>query len=389
MSAAQQLQTGPRQIHTIGRRTGRWIGMLMLLLLIACGGGQPSTEEVEATAVPLAADATSVAGPAAGGALTEDSDLVREKEETQEQPTAIAAATATPESTVPLPTIDPLGINGDITVGGSASVYPITRRMYRRFVREGYAGLMKIERVGSDEGFRLLCSVGTADIANVGRLATAAEIELCSSINRVPVPFAIGRGAVSLFVHPDNDVLTTTTLVQMSAILTATNWSDVDPAWPAEPIERFFPHSDSDEFAAVAKVVMDGNRSALLNAPNTTFFHTDDELIQTFTESPFAVGFVNHSTIVRRGEEFLQPVAIDGILPDSSTIQQGQYPLVYPLYLYTDAQILRGKPQVAAFLNFYLNHVDEEIENVGYYPTTVAAMDAARTQLLELTRLEE
>jgi ABC-type phosphate transport system substrate-binding protein len=36
-----------------------------------------------------------------------------------------------------------------------------------------------------------------------------------------------------------------------------TNWSDVNPAWPAEPVKRFSPGTDSGTFDYFIEAVMD------------------------------------------------------------------------------------------------------------------------------------
>jgi phosphate transport system substrate-binding protein len=51
--------------------------------------------------------------------------------------------------------------------------------------------------------------------------------------------------------------------------------------------------------------------------------------------------------------------------------------------LYSDATIMQEKPQVANFINFYLTYVNEEIIDVGYFPASTVALDAARTKWLE------
>lgn len=361
---------------------GRLLTLCLLCLVItACGGD----EAAPLVATPTAAqelDTTPLAGPVAGGALLEEDDVMTSEDDAL----ATAAASATdatvvyPEPSVPLPTVDPLEVDGDITVGGSATVYPITRRLYRRFVREGYAGVMKIERVGTGEGFRLLCSVGTADLVNAGRAVHEDETKLCASINRVPVPFTIGQSAIALFVHPENTFVSAVSLTETRTIFTATLWSDVNPLWPQEPIVRLLPRADSDEVAAFARLLFDGDRDPFLQAPNTTAFDTDSELVQALADSPNAVGFAKHPLLLQEGDEFMQALPIAGQLPDEANVLAGDYPLVYPLYLYSDAGILQGKPQVAAFLNFYLNHVNEEIRALGYFPADGTALDAARTQ---------
>lgn len=357
---------------------------LVLLLCVACANGQPTTAPAVATAELPATAAPAM--PAAGGALLDDSALLPE-DEIPLSPDEQSAGDTLPDlpvPTVPLPTVDPLTVKGDVTVGGSTTVYPITRRLYRRFVREGYAGVMKIERVGTGEGFRLLCSVGTADIVNAGREVRESELALCDSISRKPVPLAIGQGAVSLLVHPDNSFLESVTLPQLRQIFTATLWSEVDARWPEEPIDHLLPRTTSDEVAAFTRLVMEGDSDALLAAPNTTAFATESELLQALTDSPYAIGFASHTLLLREGEQYVHSLPINGHLPDEESVRSASYPLVYPLYLYTDPGILRAKPQVAAFVNFYLNHVNEEIRQVGYFPADVAAMDAARSRLLAI-----
>ena len=69
--------------------------------------------------------------------------------------------------------------------------------------------------------------------------------------------------------------------------------------------------------------------------------------------------------------------------PDEETAENGDYPLARPLYLYSDAGILAEKPQVAAFISFYLSNVNNEIVDVGYFPASVEALNTAKQALLD------
>jgi phosphate transport system substrate-binding protein len=44
---------------------------------------------------------------------------------------------------------------------------------------------------------------------------------------------------------------------------------------------------------------------------------------------------------------------------------------------------MQDKPQVAAFINFYLTYVNEEVLDVGYFPASTEALDAARQAWLD------
>ena len=39
---------------------------------------------------------------------------------------------------------------------------------------------------------------------------------------------------------------------------------------------------------------------------------------------------------------------------------------------------MQDKPQVAAFINFFLTYVNEEIIDVGYFPASEDALNAAK-----------
>jgi phosphate transport system substrate-binding protein len=41
------------------------------------------------------------------------------------------------------------------------------------------------------------------------------------------------------------------------------------------------------------------------------------------------------------------------------------------------------KPQVADFINFYLTYVNDEIDKVGYFPASNAALNGTRMALLK------
>jgi phosphate transport system substrate-binding protein len=46
---------------------------------------------------------------------------------------------------------------------------------------------------------------------------------------------------------------------------------------------------------------------------------------------------------------------------------------------------MEEKPQVAAFINFYLTHVNEEIVNVGYFSSPDDVLNAAKQAWLDTT----
>ena len=58
------------------------------------------------------------------------------------------------------------------------------------------------------------------------------------------------------------------------------------------------------------------------------------------------------------------------------------YPLARPLFIYSDAKLMAEKPQVAAFINFYLTFVNEEVGKAGYFPASQSLINGAKVALL-------
>jgi ABC-type phosphate transport system substrate-binding protein len=64
--------------------------------------------------------------------------------------------------------------------------------------------------------------------------------------------------------------------------------------------------------------------------------------------------------------------------PTAESAESGEYPISRPLFLYSSSEILREKPQVASFIRFFLNNVNNEILDVGYFPVSDARLQEAK-----------
>jgi ABC-type phosphate transport system substrate-binding protein len=61
---------------------------------------------------------------------------------------------------------------------------------------------------------------------------------------------------------------------------------------------------------------------------------------------------------------------VNGVVPTEETAESGEYPISRPLFIYSTAEIMQEKPQVAAFIYFYITNVKDEVLDVGYFPTS-------------------
>jgi phosphate transport system substrate-binding protein len=287
------------------------------------------------------------------------------------------------EGAVTLPAVDPLAASGDIVTAGSSTVFPLSERMAERFQDEGYSGLITIDSIGSGAGYERFCVAGETDISNASRAIKDSEIESCQAIGREPIEFRVGTDAIAVTVSAENDFVTDVTMDELAAMFsTAETWADVRADWPAEPILRYIPGTDSGTFDYFVEEVFDEDEAPILSASNTELSEDDNVLVQGVLGSPYAVGFFGYAYYAEN-QDVLNVLSIDGIAPTKENVDAAAYPLARPLFIYSTAGIMTEKPQVAGFINFYLTYVNEEITDVGYFPASDADLDGARQAWLD------
>jgi phosphate binding protein len=353
--------------------------LLISILLAACGGG--GAVQIP-TATPQSAAPTE--------AVVEEATAPTEAPPPTEAP---APTEAMPESMVMLPEVTAADYTDPIVSAGSSTVFPLSEAVAVAWEGEG-GGNVTIDSIGTGGGFERFCVAGETDISNASRPIKDSEAESCKAIGRTPVEFRVGTDALAVVVSSENDFVTDVTKEELALIFsTAANWSDVRPEWPAEPIQRFSPGADSGTFDYFVEAVMDPvyvlsdadegkGEEALLNSAGTQFSEDDNVLVQGVEGSPYAIGYFGFA-YYNENKDLLKAVSVDGIEPNAQTAEDNSYPLSRPLFIYSDATILQSKPQVAAFVNYYLTNVNDLIDDVGYFPASAAALDEAKQAWLD------
>ncbi len=337
----------------------------------------------------------------------------------------LSAVLAQGEEPIVLPEVDPLSVTGDIAIAGSSTVEPITVAMVARFNDDGFFGNITVAETGTGAGFERFCKEGSIDIANASRPVKDSEIENCAAIGRTNVlEFRVGTDALTIVVNKNNDFVTQLKRSEVIKIFTGevTKWNEINPDWPAETIQLFTPGTDSGTFTFFGEAVLgtkgiykeEQARTEALLAANPTVSENDNTLVEGVMGSPYAIGYFGFAYYVENRDN-LTAIAIaddvtyddaDNIVavpeeewanaekpieyiePNEETAESGTYMLSRPLFIYSDASILNEKPQVAAFINYYLMNANEVVTEVGYFPVSVEALNAAKQAWLDAMGVE-
>lgn len=356
--------------------------VILVAVLAACAPAatqapaatEAEVQELTATDVP-ASTAEAAVATEAPAAATEAAPATEE-----------SAMTESPAMGPMLPEVDPAAESGNIISAGSSTVFPLAEVMAERFKDEGFGGEITIDSVGTGGGFERFCTTGETDIANASRKIKDSEVESCTAINRTPIEFRVGTDALAVVVSSENDFAMDVTLEELAMLFSkdATKWNEVRPEWPAEDILRFSPGTDSGTFDYFVEAVLtpvypdEGmGAEAILSAANVQFSEDDNVLVQGVEGSPYAIGYFGYAYFAEN-QTALKALSIGGVEPNAQTAEDNSYPLSRPLFIYSDASIMSEKPQVAAFINYFLTFVNEEIDSVGYFPASADAIDGAR-----------
>ncbi len=225
-------------------------------------------------------------------------------------------------------------------------------------------------------------------IVNASRKIDSDEIAACTSVGIDPIPFRVGTDALAITVSAENDFVTDLTLEELALVFTtAENWSDVRDEWPEEPIQLIIPGTDSGTYDYFVEAVLNEDDTALqANEPITS--ENDDQLVGSISRDANAIGFFGYAYYLENSNN-LNIVTIDDVVASAATVEDSTYPLARPLFIYSDADIMRDNPQVASFIDYYLTHVNEEIVEVGYFQASEEALAEAEANWMTAMGVDE
>lgn len=264
-------------------------------------------------------------------------------------------------------------LSGSIRVDGSSTVGPLTEAAAEFFQEENPNVRVTVGISGTGGGFEKFAA-GETDISDASRQIEADEEKALADAGIEWGEVHIASDGIAVVVNPENTWAESLTADQLKKIWNAgskvKNWNQVDPSFPDVPLELFGPGTDSGTFDYFTEVI-NGEEGV----SRTDYLATEDDnvAVQGVSGSKGGMAYFGLSYYEQNSDK-LKVVAIDAgsgpVTPSRETVQSGDYkPLSRPLFIYISKKALE-RPEVGAFVQFYLDNVDSIAEQALFVPLT-------------------
>ncbi|MFN3741993.1 MAG: PstS family phosphate ABC transporter substrate-binding protein [Anaerolineales bacterium] len=274
-------------------------------------------------------------------------------------------------------------LEGTILVDGSSTVAPITMAVAEEFQKQFQKVQVPVGISGTGGGFKKFCA-GETDISDASRPIKASEVELCKQNGIEYIELPVAFDGLAVMVNPSNDFASCLTVTELKKIWEpeaegkVTNWNQVRPDFPDRPLTLYGAGTDSGTYDYFTEAIV-GKEGA--SRGDYTPSEDDNVLVQGIAGDPNALGFFGLA-YYEENKDKLKLVAIDNgngcILPSTETVSNSTYqPLSRPLFIYVNRARVDEKPEISAFVKFYLENAKNLVGEVGYIPLTDEIYEAA------------
>ncbi len=277
------------------------------------------------------------------------------------------------------------GLSGLVSLDGSSTVFPISQAMAEEFqIAQRNAVRVTVGVSGTGGGFQKFCN-GETDISNASRPIKDSEVEECLRNGITPIELRIAWDGLTVVANPENDWATCMTVEELRNLWepssTVRNWGAIRAGWPGDEVKLYGPDTDSGTFDYFTEAIV-GEEDA--SRADYTASADDNVLVLGVSGDRGALGYFGYA-YYEENQDKLRAIEIDGgdgcVGPSRQTIEDGTYqPLSRPMFIYVHQGAL-GRPEVAAFLDFFFDNAETLIPETGYVPLSAGDYDEGRSKL--------
>ena len=275
-----------------------------------------------------------------------------------------------------------------ISADGSSTVFPITEAVAEEFQSANAGTRVTVGSSGTGGGFQKFCRDET-DISNASRPIRQTEVDACGKAGIDYIELPVAYDGLAVVINPKNTWATSMTVDELKKVWEPaaqgkiTRWNQIRPDWPDQEIRLFGAGVDSGTFEYFTEAIMG---KAAASRGDYTSSEDDNVIVQGVAGDANAMGYFGYA-YYEQNQDKLKLVAVDdkdetngagAVAPSPETVSNGTYrPLSRPVFVYVKTKAL-SRPEVASFIEFYLDKGQALVREVGYVPMTSRELELVR-----------
>ena len=271
-------------------------------------------------------------------------------------------------------------LSGEIVVSGSSTVEPITSIVAEDFAAANPDVQYRVDGPGTGDGFALFCA-GETDVSDASRAINPEEIAACEENSIEFVELQVAIDGLSVITSPDNADVTCLSFGDLYALVGPESqdfdaWSDADglaeeigsdfgeihAPYPDAELTITAPGEESGTFDSFVELVIADIAEARgqdeTTRPDYQASADDNVIVENIGGSPSSLGWVGFA-FADENSDSVKSLEIDGgegcVAPTPETIASNEYPISRPLFIYVNAAEADARPELAAFVDYYLS----------------------------------
>ena len=277
-------------------------------------------------------------------------------------------------------------LQGEIRIDGSSTVYPITEAIAEEFRIDQPDVKVTVGVSGTGGGFGKF-GRGEIDINNASRPIKDQEAADAKANNISFVELKVAYDGLVVVANKDNTWVNEITVEELKKIWEPaaqekiTRWNQVNPAWPDEEFSLYGPGVASGTYDYFTEAIVGKSGSS---RGDYTASEDDNVLVQGIAGDKNGLGFFGLA-YYEENKSKLKLVGVKTesgvVVPTAETVKNGTYkPLSRPVFIYVSNSAME-RPEVSAFVRFYLDNASALVPDVGYIPLTDQEYQAERSKL--------
>lgn len=271
-------------------------------------------------------------------------------------------------------------VAGDIVISGSSTVEPISSIVLEDFVAANPGVDGSVDGPGTGDGFALFCT-GETDISDASRAIKDEEAAICEENGVSYVELQVAIDGLSIITSPENADVSCLSFGDLYALLGPESqgfdaWSDADALagelgdgygqihapYPDADLTVTAPGEESGTFDSFVELVIaeiaEERGQDETTRPDYQTAADDNVIIENIAGAAGSLGWVGFA-FADESSDSVRSLEVDGgdgcVAPTAETIASGEYPIARPLFIYVNADEAAARPELAAFVDYYLS----------------------------------